>query len=53
MRCRLRDVAGARSGDKGDISDISLFADDAEIYDALVEAVTAERVGEHFGSLVT
>jgi hypothetical protein len=52
-RCRLRDVAGARSGDKGDISDISLFADDAETYDALVEVVTAERVRQHFGSLVT
>ena len=53
MRCRLRDVCGARSGDKGDISDISLFADDTETYAALVEVVTAERVGEHFASLVT
>ena len=28
MRCQLRDVCGVRSGDKGDISDITLFADD-------------------------
>ena len=51
MRCRLRDVCGARSGDKGEISDVSLFADDAETYAALVEVVTAKRVAEHFGSL--
>ena len=53
MRVRLRDVAGARSGDKGDSSDVSLFADDEETYAALVEVVTAERVRDHFGSLVT
>lgn len=48
----LRDVCGVRSGDKGDISDLSLFADDRETYDALVEVVTAELVKEHFGSFV-
>lgn len=53
MRCQLRDVCGVRSGDKGDISDVSLFADDRATYEALVQAVTAERVATHFGSLVT
>lgn len=53
MRCQLRDVCGVRSGDKADISDISLFADDRSTYDALLEQVTAERVAGHFGSLVT
>jgi len=53
MRCQLRDVCGARSGDKGDVSDITLFADDRRTYDALVEQVSAERVAAHFGSLVT
>lgn len=48
----LRDVCGVRSGDKGDISDLSLFADDRETYDALVERVTAERVKEHFAEFV-
>ena len=52
MRCQLRHVCGARSGDKGDISDISLFADDRDTYDALVDQVTADRVAQHFGSLV-
>jgi hypothetical protein len=48
---RLRDMCGARSGDKGDISDITLFADDDDTYRALVEHVTAERVAAHFGDL--
>ena len=52
MRCQLRDVCGVRSGDKGDISDISLFADDRATYDALVAEVTPERVATHFGTLV-
>ena len=52
MRCQLRDVCGVRSGDKGDVSDISLFADDRATYDALVAEVTPERVATHFGTLV-
>jgi hypothetical protein len=51
-RIQLRDLCGARSGDKGDISDLSLFADDAAAYAAIREAVTAERVKAHFGDLV-
>ena len=51
-RIQLRDLCGARSGDKGDISDLSLFADDEAAYEAIRAEVTAERVKEHFGSLV-
>jgi hypothetical protein len=51
-RIQLRDLCGARSGDKGDISDLSLFADDEAAYAAIRREVTAERVKEHFGSLV-
>ena len=51
-RIRLRDLCGTRSGDKGDISDLSLFADDQAAYDAIRGEVTAERVKAHFGSLV-
>lgn len=51
-RIQLRDLCGARSGDKGDISDVSLFADDDAAYDAIRNEVTAERVKEHFGGLV-
>ncbi len=51
-RIRLRDLCGARSGDKGDISDLSLFADDEAAYEAIRAEVTAERVKAHFGTLV-
>lgn len=51
-RIQLRDLCGARSGDKGDISDLSLFADDEAAYEAIVREVTAERVKAHFGELV-
>ncbi|HEV8298247.1 MAG TPA: hypothetical protein VGQ20_13145 [Acidimicrobiales bacterium] len=51
-RIRLVEVCGARSGDKGDISDVTLFADERAVYVALVDAVTTEKVAAHFGSLV-
>lgn len=51
-RIQLRDLCGARSGDKGDISDVSLFADDEAAYEAIRSEVTAERVKAHFGALV-
>jgi hypothetical protein len=50
---RLRELCGVRSGDKGDISDITLFADDHDTYEQLVSQVTSERVSEHFGAFVT
>ncbi len=49
---QLRSLCGVRSGDKGDISDLSLFADDEAAYAAIRDAVTASRVKEHFGELV-
>ena len=51
-RIQLRDLCGARSGDKGDISDVSLFADDDAAYDAISAEVTADQVKTHFGELV-
>jgi hypothetical protein len=51
-RIQLRDLCGARSGDKGDISDLSLFADDQPAFEAISDAVTAAAVKDHFGSLV-
>ena len=52
VRIQLRDLCGMRSGDKGDISDLSLFADDEAAYEAIRAEVTADRVKAHFGSLV-
>ncbi len=53
MRRRLHDLGcGYRSGDKGDVADIALFAPDAAVYELIRAVVTAERVKAHFGSLV-
>ncbi len=53
VEIQLRDLCGVRSGDKGDISDLSLFADDDAAYEAIRVAVTAEAVKAHFGEIVT
>src|SRR5688500_10450556 len=44
----LRQIAHARTGDKGNRTNISLIAYDARHYDLLVEQVTPERVAEQF-----
>jgi hypothetical protein len=49
---RLRDIAHARAGDKGDISCISVIAHDAADYPLLEQAVTAERVRAHFAGIL-
>lgn len=48
----LRELCGYRAGDKGDIANIAIFADDDETYALIVREVTAERVKAHFGSMV-
>jgi hypothetical protein len=52
-RLRLHELCGYRAGDKGDISNVALFADDEAVYEVIAREVTAERVREHFGSFVT
>jgi hypothetical protein len=51
-RLALREICGYRAGDKGDIANVAIFADDDETYAVIVEQVTAERVKEHFGEFV-
>jgi hypothetical protein len=51
-RIALRELCGYRAGDKGDISDVAVFAYDDETYALIVEQVTAERVRALFGSMV-
>jgi hypothetical protein len=51
-RLQLRELCGYRAGDKGDIADVAIFADDDETYDVIVREATADRVKEHFGSMV-
>jgi hypothetical protein len=52
MRIALARVAHARSGDKGDTSNIGVIAFDARHYPVLVREVTPERVKQFFGELV-
>jgi hypothetical protein len=48
----LRELCGYRAGDKGDIANVAIFADDEETYAVIVREVTADRVKEHFGAMV-
>jgi hypothetical protein len=50
-RVQLREIAHARSGDKGNTANIGLIALDPKHYPVLVEQVTAERVKEHFAGI--
>jgi hypothetical protein len=52
VHARVADFAHGRSGDKGDICNVGLVAYDDDGYRLLREQVTAERVREHYGSLV-
>ena len=44
----LRELAWARSGDKGDISDLGIMAKDAKAYEILKREVTAKKIKEFF-----
>jgi hypothetical protein len=48
MKVKLERIAHARSGDKGDASNVGLIAQTPELYEVLRAQVTAERVKEHF-----
>lgn len=45
---KLKEIAYARSGDKGAHANIGLIARDAEDYETLVSEITEERVKHHF-----
>lgn len=51
-RLALRELCGYRAGDKDDVANVALLADDAEVFEVIRREVTAERVAEHFDSLV-
>lgn len=47
-KVRLSELALARSGDKGDISNIGLMAKDEKAYEIIRKQVTPERIKAHF-----
>lgn len=49
---KLLEIAHSRTGDKGNISNISLIAYDEKDYELLKEKVTAQKVKEYFKDIV-
>ncbi|MDR1621416.1 MAG: hypothetical protein LBS00_03465 [Synergistaceae bacterium] len=49
---KLWEIAHSRTGDKGNIANISLIAYDMKDYDLLREKVTSQKVKEWFGDMV-
>lgn len=49
---KLWEIAHSRTGDKGNISNVSLIAYDPKDYELLREKVTAEKVRAHFEGIV-
>lgn len=47
-KIKLNEIAHARSGDKGNNSNIGLIARDPKYYELIKREVTAERVKRHF-----
>lgn len=48
----LKDIAHGRSGDKGDTSNVCVFARKPEYYELIKREVTVEKVKEYFGDMV-
>ena len=49
---QLRELAYARSGDKGDMCNVGLLAFDDAAYAIIAREVTSERIKAHFGDMV-
>ncbi|MEM7203405.1 MAG: hypothetical protein AAF628_24290 [Planctomycetota bacterium] len=50
-KVKLADIAYARSGDKGDGSNVGIFVIDAAHYERLKAVLTPAAVKQHFGSI--
>ena len=50
-KVKLREFAFARSGDKGDGSNVGVFVTNAEDYEVIRRELTAERVKRHFAHI--
>lgn len=48
MKVQLSRIAHARSGDKGDASNVGLIADSPALYEVIRREVTTDRVKSHF-----
>ena len=51
-KIQLKELAFARSGDKGDVSNIGIMAKTKGIYDFLLKTITPEVVKTHFKGMI-
>jgi hypothetical protein len=49
---QVKDIAYARSGDKGDVVNVGVLALDEAAYQRLLRTLTPERIKRHFGDWV-
>tara|TARA_B100000945_G_C20286344_1_gene551195 strand:+ start:135 stop:476 length:342 start_codon:yes stop_codon:yes gene_type:complete len=52
MRIRLRQIAGARSGDKGKHSNVGIYFYNKEIYEWAKEVISVKMIKNHFSEIV-
>ena len=52
MEIYLNQIAHGRSGDKGDTSNVCVFAREPKYFDIIKREVTIEKAREHFGDMV-
>lgn len=50
-KVKLSDIAFARSGDKGDGSNVGIFVTNDADYELIKRVLTVERVKQHFGKI--
>ncbi|MEO6594734.1 MAG: hypothetical protein ABIP94_08265 [Planctomycetota bacterium] len=50
-KVKLREFAFARSGDKGDGSNVGVFVSNAKDYEVIKAQLTVERVKQHFHAI--
>ena len=50
-KVKLKEFAFARSGDKGDGSNVGVFVTDAKDYEVLKRELTVARVKQHFSAI--
>jgi hypothetical protein len=51
-RIKLIDIASARSGDKNDVCNIGVMANDVVAYSIIKQQLTADKVKQHFGDMI-
>lgn len=52
MRLCLKDLVQVSCGDKGNDSDVNIFAPNKEVYEAMKEQLTEDRIKYFYGDLV-